>query len=455
MAQSKNNPKEPMNVVTLEKIVSLCKRRGFIFQAAEIYGGLNGVYDTGPLGVLIKENIKNAWKRSLTRLNKEIFFFDGSLLGSEIMWEASGHVGGFHDPLIDCKACKARFRADDIDINKPCLRCGNQNWSEVRVFNLMFKTQLGAIEDKSSIAYLRPETAQTIFVQFKNIMTSSRAKIPFGVAQIGKAFRNEITPKQFLFRMREFEQMEIEWFCKEKNALEFFEFWRAERKEFYKTIGINTDKIHLRAHEKDELSHYSSATSDVEYDFPFGRKELEGIAYRGNYDLSQHSKFSGKDLSVFDDETKESYVPHVVECSVGVDRLFLTLLFDAYTEEAAPAAEGENEEMRVVLKFHPAIAPIKVALLPLVKKLSEPVEKLYKKFKHAGISCQFDDSASIGKRYRRQDEIGTPYCITYDFESEKDKKVTIRYRDSMQQERIPMDKIQDYLKDLTVFRGEI
>jgi glycyl-tRNA synthetase len=455
MIQQAVQSKEQASMVTLDKLVSLCKRRGFIYQAAEVYGGLNGVYDSGPLGVLMKDNIRNAWKNSLTRLDKEIFFFDGSLLGSEIMWKASGHVDGFHDPLIDCKACKARFRADDVDATKNCPRCGNKDWSEVRVFHLMFKTQLGAVADQSSIAYLRPETAQAIFVQFKNIMTSSRAKIPFGVAQIGKAFRNEITPKQFLFRMREFEQMEIEWFCKGETALEFFEFWRAERKSFYAAIGINPEKIRLRAHAKDELSHYSSATSDVEYDFPFGWKELEGIAYRGNYDLSQHSKFSGKDLSVFDDETKESFVPHVVECSVGVDRLFLTLLFDAYTEELAPTEDEKGEEVRTVLRLHPAIAPIKVAFLPLVKSLSEPIEKIYKEFKNAGISCQFDASASIGKRYRRQDEIGTPYCITYDFESEKDHKVTIRYRDSMQQERIAIDSIRSYLKDLTLFKQEV
>ena len=444
------NKKTEQTAVTLEKLVSLCKRRGFIYPAAEIYGGLNGVYDAGPLGMLMKDNVKNAWRTSLARLDKEILPFDGSLLGSEIMWKASGHVDGFHDPLVDCKACKARFRADDVDLNKPCARCGNKDWSDVRVFHLMFKTQLGASADHSAIAYLRPETAQTIFVQFKNIMSSNRVKIPFGVAQVGKAFRNEITPKQFLFRMREFEQMEIEWFCKGDTALEFFEFWRAERKAFYAAIGINADKIRLRAHEKDELSHYSSATSDVEYEFPFGWKELEGIAYRGNYDLTQHSKFSGKDLAVFDDETKESYMPHVVECSVGVDRLFLTLLFDGYHEESAPSDEG-TDETRVVLKLHPSIAPIKVAFLPLVKTLAEPAEKLYKEFKRRGISCQFDVSASIGKRYRRQDEIGTPYCITYDFDSEKDNTVTIRYRDSMKQERIAIDKIQDYLKDLTPF----
>lgn len=438
------------SVVTLDKLVSLCKRRGFVFQAAEIYGGLNGVYDAGPMGALMKENIRNAWRASLNRLKEDVLYLDGSLLGPEAMWKASGHVDGFHDPLIDCKACKARFRVDDdaIDINKSCPRCGKKEWSEVRDFQLMFKTQVGAASDSSSIAYLRPETAQTIFVNFKNVMSSNRVKIPFGIAQVGKAFRNEITPKQFLFRMREFEQMELEWFCKEETAQKYFEFWLAERKNFYSAIGIDADKVRLRPHDKDELSHYSSGTSDVEYLFPFGWKELEGIAYRGNFDLSQHTKFSGKDLSVFDDETKESYIPHVVECSVGVDRLFLTLLFDSYDEE-------ETEEgARTVLRLHPAIAPVKVAFLPLVKKLAEPVEALYRKFKKQGLSVQFDVTGSIGKRYRRQDEIGTPYCITYDFESEQDNKVTIRHRDSMKQERIDINAIGSYLKNLTTFSSE-
>ena len=443
--ESQTNSKKETSVVTLEKLVSLCKRRGFIYQAAEIYGGLNGVYDAGPLGVLMKDNIRNAWRAALNRLDKDVLFIDGSLLGPEIMWEASGHVGGFHDPLVDCKACQARFRADDVDLVKSCPRCGNKDWSEVREFHLMFSTQLGASADSSSRAYLRPETAQTVFVNFKNVMSSNRVKIPFGIAQIGKAFRNEITPKQFLFRMREFEQMEMEWFCKGETALEFFEFWRQERQAFYAAIGINPAKIHLRDHTKDELSHYSSATCDVEYEFPFGWKELEGIAYRGNYDLTQHSKFSGKDLAVFDDETQASFMPHVVECSVGVDRLFLTLLFDSYAEEQT------DEDVRTVLKLHPCIAPVKIAFFPLVKALSEPVEKIYKEFKKRNISVQFDVSGSIGKRYRRQDEIGTPYCVTYDFDSEKDNTVTIRDRDTMKQERISIDKIQDYIRNLTPF----
>ncbi|HBL98780.1 TPA: glycine--tRNA ligase [Candidatus Dependentiae bacterium] len=428
------------STATLEKIVALCKRRGFIFQSAEIYGGINGVYDAGPMGTLMKENIKTAWKQSLlSQLDKDIVFLDGAQLGTEAMWKASGHLENFHDPLVECKACNARFRADDIDLNGNCSRCGKKNWTEVREFNLMFKTQLGASVEQSSSAYLRPETAQSIFVNFKNVLTSSRVKIPFGIAQIGKAFRNEVTPKQFIFRMREFEQMEMEWFCSAASALDFYAFWREERRKFYSAIGIAPEHIHMRDHDKDELSHYSSGTADVEYDFPFGRKELEGIAYRGNYDLTQHSAHSGKDLAVFDDAAGASFVPHVVECSVGVDRLFLTLLLEAYAEEET---EGGP---RTVLRLHPSIAPIKAAFCPLVDKLSEPFEKVYRRFRACGHSVQFDSSGSIGKRYRRQDEIGTPYCFTYDFDSEKDGKVTIRYRDDMRQERIDISAIDAFV----------
>ncbi|HAU30528.1 MAG: Glycine-tRNA ligase [candidate division TM6 bacterium GW2011_GWF2_43_17] len=427
-------------VVTLEKITALCKRRGFIFQTADIYNGLNGVYDSGPLGTLMKENIRQAWKQSLRALPYDILFVDGAILGNEAMWRASGHIENFHDPLVECKACNARFRTDDVDLNKACTRCGKKDWSESREFHMMFKTQLGASVEQASAAYLRPETAQSIFVNFKNIISSSRVKIPFGVAQIGKAFRNEITPKQFLFRMREFEQMEMEFFCKHEDAQNLFEFWRTERLNFFSHIGITPEKLRLRAHEQTELSHYSSATSDVEYEFPFGWKELEGIAHRGNYDLSQHSKFSGKELAVFDDATKSSYVPDVVECSVGVDRLFLTLLFDAYSEEQL------EKETRTVLRLHPRIAPVKAALLPLVDSLGEPFRQLARELRMQGIEVQFDSSGSIGKRYRRQDEIGTPFCFTYDYQSAEDQSVTVRHRDSMQQERIAFDQIQNYIK---------
>ncbi len=428
--------------VTLEKIVSLCKRRGFIYQSAEIYGGLNGVYDTGPLGALIKENIRKAWKHSLTSTNLDILFVEGSLLGPESVWKASGHTDSFQDPLVDCLKCQHRYRADDIDLEKPCPHCGNKNWTEIRQFNLMFKTHVGASQEKGSIAYLRPETAQSIFINFKNVMSTNRVKIPFGIAQIGKAFRNEITPKQFVFRMREFEQMEMEWFCKGENADHFFKLWCDFRLKFYDTIGIDKDKIRLRAHEADELSHYSSNTSDVEYHYPFGWKELEGVANRGNYDLTQHSTHSGKDLAVYDEETKTSYIPHVVECSVGVDRLFLTILFDAYREEKI------EEDTRTVLKLSPLIAPYTAAIMPLSSKLSEEAKSIFAKLRSEGFSVQFDDSGSIGKRYRRQDEIGTPLCITYDFDSENDKCVTVRDRDNMKQERVSISEIPTLIKQL-------
>ena len=428
--------------VTLEKIVSLCKRRGFVYPSAEIYGGLNGVYDTGPLGTLLKQNIRSAWTKAMKSIEHEVLFMEGALLSPAAVWEASGHLKNFHDPMVDCLQCKHRFRADDIDLKKACPSCGIIKWTEVREFQLMFKTNMGALVDAASIAYLRPETAQAIFVNIKNIMSTNRVKIPFGIAQIGKAFRNEITPKQFIFRMREFEQMEIEFFCKPDQADFFFEFWLNERKNFYKSIGINENSIKIRAHEKDELSHYSKGTSDVDFLFPFGQKELEGIANRGDYDIKQHSACSGKDLSVYDEEEKQSFTPHVIECSVGVDRLFLALLSDAYHEEIT------EEDTRIVLKLHPKMAPIKAAFLPLTKKQAESTEKLYKQCKKLGYEIHYDLSGSIGKRYRRQDEIGTPLCITYDFESDEDQCVTIRHRDSMKQERIALNLIESYISNL-------
>ncbi len=428
--------------ITLEKIVSLCKRRGFVYQSAEIYGGLNGVYDFGHLGTLLKDNIRNAWLTSINNASDDILLMDGALLAPQEVWAASGHLSNFNDPMVDCLQCKHRYRADELDLNKSCPHCGQKKWTDVRMFNMMFKTQLGASEDQASVAYLRPETAQSIFVNFKNIISTNRVKIPFGVAQIGKAFRNEINPKQFLFRVREFEQMELEWFCSEKTARADFEFWTQKRLEFYEKIGVKKNNIRLRAHQKDELSHYSQATSDIEYQYPFGWKELEGIAYRTNFDLTQHGTISKKDLSVFDDETKTSYVPHVVECSVGVGRLFLATLFDAYDEDVA------DGEQRIVLRLSPRLSPIKAALMPLTKKQVEPLEKIYRDLKRAGYLVQFDESGSIGKRYRRQDEIGTPVCFTYDFESETDHCVTARNRDTMQQERISIDQIEPYLAQL-------
>jgi glycyl-tRNA synthetase len=428
--------------VTLDKIVSLCKRRGFVYQSAEIYSGLNGVYDFGPLGSQLKRNIKEIWTKNMSSQNEDVLFVDGAILGAEQVWKASGHVENFSDPMVDCLNCKKRFRSDELDLEKGCPSCGVKKWTEARQFNLMFETQLGALKDGSSIAYLRPETAQAIFVNFKNVMSTNRVKIPFGIAQIGKAFRNEITPKQFLFRMREFEQMEMEFFCKPDETDAFFDKWVEYRLQFYKELGLDPEKIRTRWHEADELAHYSKKCIDVEYNFPFGWKELEGIAHRSDYDLSQHSKFSGKDLAVYNDETKESYTPYVVECSVGVDRLFLTLLFDAYTEDTL------GGESRTLLKFHPRIAPITAAILPLSKKLSEPAEKIYHSLKKHGFRVQFDESGSIGKRYRRQDEIGTPLCLTFDFDSLEDGKVTARNRDTLEQERISIDQIETYVKTL-------
>jgi len=424
---------------TLEKIVALCKRRGFVYQAADIYGGLNGVYDFGHLGSLIKNNLRTLWLSSLHNQFGQVLNFEGALLGPQAVWKASGHVDHFSDPMIDCLNCKRRFRADDPDVAQGCPACGKKEWTDVKQFNMMFKTEVGAATDGSSIAYLRPETAQSIFINFKNILTTNRVKIPFGVAQIGKAFRNEITPKQFLFRMREFEQMEIEWFCHENDAMKFFEFWSSHRLEFYKTIGIKQENIRLRPHERDELAHYSTCCTDVEYQFPFGWKEMEGIAHRGTFDLSSHSKQSGKDLAVFDDVTKSSYTPTVIECSIGTDRSFLMLLFDAYCEDVV---EGE---IRTVLKLAPTVAPIKAALLPLTKKQIEPAMRLYADLQKLGVHIDFDESGSIGKRYRRHDEIGTPVCFTYDFESDNDLKITARNRDTTHQERISLDSVCSYL----------
>ncbi len=425
--------------VTLEKITALCKRRGFVYQSADLYGGLNGVYDFGHLGSLMKNNIRQQWKHAITQVDGDIIFLDGAILGPQAVWQASGHIKNFHDPMVDCTSCKKRFRADDINIKKACPHCGNTAWTDVREFNLMFQTQLGAASNHSSTAYLRPETAQTIFSNFKNIFSTNRVKVPFGVAQIGKAFRNEITPKQFLFRMREFEQMELEWFCKPNQSDKYFEFWKQERFNFYTKIGVNPEKIRLRPHAQNELAHYSTQCVDVEYQFPFGWKELEGIADRGNYDLTQHAQEANKDLSQIDDETKERFIPHVIESSVGVDRLFLTLLFDAYCEEQL------EKDTRVVLKLHKNIAPIKLAIFPLSKQLAEPTKQLFNEIKKHGYICTFDQTGSIGKRYRRNDEIGTPLCITYDFESQDDQCVTIRHRDTLQQERIAIDQIITYL----------
>ncbi|MBL4587891.1 glycine--tRNA ligase [Candidatus Babeliales bacterium] len=435
MASEKNN-------VTLEKIVSLCKRRGFVFPTADMYGGLNGVYDFGPLGYAMKQNIKKMWTKQLSLVDHDIVMIDGAILGHHAMWSASGHVDSFSDPMVDCLICKKRYRADEINLEKACVHCGNHSWTEARQFKLMFETQIGAMSDAASTGYLRPETAQSIFVNFKNVLGSSRVKIPFGIGQIGKAFRNEITPKQFLFRMREFEQMELEFFCKPEESDSFFDFWKSERYLFYKQLGLDMERIRFRDHAENELAHYSKKCTDVEYEFPFGWKELEGIAHRGSFDLQQHIDHAKKDLSVFEEATRQSYVPHVVETSVGVDRLFLTLLFDAYREDTV---DGES---RTLLRLHPAIAPVQAAVLPLVKKLDTEAHKIIKHLKKHGYAVQYDASGSIGKRYRRQDEIGTPVCFTVDFETAEDGKVTARNRDTLEQVRIPIDELDHYLQVL-------
>ncbi|MCL4380120.1 glycine--tRNA ligase [Candidatus Dependentiae bacterium] len=433
--------------VSLETIISLCKRRGFVFQSSEIYGGLNGVYDLGPLGTLLKQNIRRAWIHNVTDVPFDVFLMEGSLLAGAPVWQASGHLDNFHDPMVDCLNCKKRFRADDLDLERPCPSCGVRQWTAVREFNLMFKTQLGAMQDASSDAYLRPETAQAIFINFKNVLTSCRAKMPFGIGQIGKSFRNEITPKQFVFRTREFEQMELEWFCQPDRAAADFDFWLAQRYKFYQMLGLTMHRLRFRPHRPDELAHYAVSCTDVEYEFPFGWKELEGIANRGAFDLTQHSQHSGKDLSVFDESNNTKYMPHVVEASVGSDRLMLTLLFDAYREEEV------DGEVRTVLQLHPALAPITAALLPLSKQHEDAAHGLYRTMKKRGYSVSYDASGSIGKRYRRQDEIGTPFCFTYDFDSAADQCVTIRHRDTMQQERVSIDAIEKYLQNAISWRS--
>ncbi len=439
----------------MEKLVSLAKRRGFVFQSSEIYGGINGFWDYGPVGVELRNNIKQYWWKKMVRTRDDVVGVDTSIICHPKTWEASGHLSSFSDPMVDCKICKGRFRADQIESipchKKPSLtvqKCavekkGEGELTEVRQFNLMFQTYVGAVKDESAIAYLRPETCQSIFTNFKNVQTVSRQKIPFGIAQIGKSFRNEITPRNFIFRSREFEQMEMEFFTHpdEKEGEKWFEYWVSERFQWFKDLGIKNERLRLRPHEKDELAHYAKGCTDVEYEFPFGWSELEGIANRSNYDLTQHTKASGKELSYFDDEKKEKYIPAVIETSLGVDRTFLTVLADAYSEEKV-----EGEEDRLVMRFAPHIAPYNVALFPLSKKLSEPLKEVEKDLRNY-FTTDFDDVGSIGKRYRRHDEIGTPFCVTYDFQSEEDKQVTVRERDTMKQERISIDQIKNYLRD--------
>lgn len=437
----------------LQTIVSLSKQRGFVFQSSEVYGGLGSCWDFGPLGSIMKQNVKRAWWNAMTR-RQDIVGIDAAILMHPTVWKASGHVDGFSDPLVDCKECKTRFRSDNTDsyINeKKCPNCGSKNLSEPRNFNLMFKTHMGPVEDAGAVVYLRPETAQGIFVNFENCRVSSRKKIPFGIAQIGKSFRNEITPGNFIFRTREFEQMEMQYFVKPGTDEQWFETWKETRWNFYKRFGLNPDNLRFQAHGPTELAHYAKAAFDVQYKFPMGWSELEGIHNRSDFDLSQHMKFSGKSLEYFEEETKEKYVPFVIETAVGCDRLFLAFLCDAYREEVTvtESADGKREEdVRVVLGLHPDIAPIKVAILPLSKKpeLSEPATRLRDELAQS-YDVQYDEAGSIGKRYRRQDEIGTPLCITYDFDTLNDQAVTVRHRDTMKQDRVSLSQLQNYIAD--------
>lgn len=432
-------------MVEMDTLVALCKRRGFVFQNSEIYGGINGFWDFGPVGCELKSRVKDSWWHRIVQSRDDVVGLDSSVIAHPQTWVASGHVASFNDPMVDCKACKRRFRADDIPESKKgypegrCPECGGQ-LTVPREFNLMFQTHVGATADSASLAYLRPETCQSIFTQFKNVLTVSRKRPPFGIAQIGKAFRNEITPRNFIFRSREFEQMEMEFFCHEEDTQKWFEFWVEDRFDWFKSLGIKEKRLRLRPHRHGELAHYARACTDVEYEMPFGWSEMEGIADRSNYDLSQHIKLSGKDLSFFDDARREKYVPSVVETSVGVDRTCLAVLANAYREEEV------RGEKRVVMGFAPHIAPIQVAVFPLSAKLSEPSFKIHQELKKCYAS-DFDIVGSIGKRYRRHDEIGTPFCVTYDFQSEEDKKVTVRDRDSMDQDRISIDRLKEYLDD--------
>jgi glycyl-tRNA synthetase len=439
----------------MEKIVSLCKRRGFIFQSSEIYGGLNGAWDYGPLGAELKRNLKNYWWRVIVHERDDVVGMDGSILMNRAVWKASGHEDTFSDPMVDCRSCKARLRADQLIEKKgalQCPNCGGKDLTEARPFNLMFKTYVGATEDESSITYLRPETAQSIFVQFKNVLEVSRKKLPFGIAQIGKAFRNEINPRNFTFRSREFEQMELEYFCPAEEGMQLLDYWLEERLKFYEKIGIAREKLHARNVPDEERAFYSKGTYDIEYDFPFGRQELEGVAYRTDYDLSQHQKASGKSLEYFDEETKQRFVPHVVEPSAGVDRTVLALICEAYSEDEAPDEKGKMET-RLVLRFHPRMAPVKCGVFPLLKNNAQLVAKAKEivDLLRPHMNIFYDESGAIGRRYRRQDEIGTPFGVTVDFETlgEKDAAlrdtVTLRERDSMKQERVAINDLAGML----------
>jgi len=448
-------PSPSYGAARMEKIVSLCKRRGFIFQSSEIYGGLNGCWDYGPLGVELKRNVKDYWWRTMVRERDDIVGMDGAILMSRAVWKASGHEETFTDPMIDCRTCKARLRADQVPEKngvKQCPNCGGKDLTEPRAFNLMFKTFVGATEDEESVTYLRPETAQSIFVQFKNVLDTARKKLPFGIAQIGKAFRNEINPRNYIFRSREFEQMELEYFCRAEEGMKWLEYWKEERLKFYENIGIARDKLHVLTVPDADRAFYSKGTYDIEYDFPFGRQELEGVAYRTDYDLKQHQEASGKPLDYFDEETKQRFVPHVVEPSAGVDRTVLALLCEAYDEETVTDEKGKSET-RIVMRFHPRIAPVKVGVFPLLKNNEQLVAKAREivALLRPHMNVFYDETGAIGRRYRRQDEAGTPFGVTVDFETlgEKDPAfldtVTLRERDSMKQERVRIGDLKELL----------
>ena len=459
---------------TMEKIVALSNARGFIHPGSQIYGGLANTWDYGILGVELKNNVKKAWWQKFVQESPENVGVDCAILMNPRTWVASGHLAGFSDPLMDCKSCGERFRADKLiedyaaehdmtldgsvdgwtademmsfikKFEVPCPSCGKHNFTDIRQFNLMFKTFQGVTEDSSATVYLRPETAQGIFVNFKNVQRTSRKKLPFGICQIGKSFRNEITPGNFTFRTREFEQMEMEFFCEPDTDLEWFAYWKDFCKNWLLSLGMKPEEMRLRDHDPEELSFYSKATTDIEFLFPFGWGELWGIADRTDYDLSQHQKESGEDMSYFDDAKKTRYIPYVVEPSLGADRVTLAFLCGAYDEETL-----EGGDVRTVLRFHPALAPVKIAVLPLSKKLAEPATEIYRNLCKK-YNCEYDDRGNIGKRYRREDEIGTPFCVTYDFDSEEDKAVTIRMRDSMEQVRVPIAELDAWFADKFTF----
>ena len=461
-----------MSELTMEKLVALCKSRGFVYPGSEIYGGLANAWDYGPLGVELKNNVKKAWMKKFVQESKYNVGLDAAILMNPKTWIASGHVGGFSDPLIDCKNCKTRHRADKLiedwahennkdmvadgmtdeeminfikENNIVCPKCGEQNFTPIRKFNLMYKTYQGVTEDSSSEIYLRPETAQGIFVNFKNVLRTTRRKLPIGIGQVGKSFRNEITPGNFIFRIREFEQMELEFFCKPGTDMEWFEYWRAFCKNWLLNLGMKEEKIRLRDHSPEELCFYSKGTTDIEFAFPFGWGELWGIADRTDYDLKQHAQYSGEDFTYLDQETGEKFVPYCVEPLLGCDRVTLAFLCNAYEEQEI--AEGD---VRTVLHLHPALAPYKVAVLPLSKKLSEKAEEVYAKLSK-NFMCDYDEAGSIGKRYRREDEIGTPYCVTIDFDTLEDECVTIRDRDTMEQVRVKIDELENWINEKVQF----